>query len=318
MNVRSTVGNRIEQMSETQFAYFMLIPAFIVTGILAFWPIIWTIDISLHADTLGADLVGEFVGLQNYIGILTGEMYIPAPFWDFDHPFRGSLTVNFIIVLGSVSLSIVIGFIEALVLNKAFKGRSQLRVAAIIPWAVPVVIQGMIFQLMFTPGVGFGGELMQWAGFANANAPLAYPVEGTLVVILAETWRHSAFAAIIFLAGLQSIDRELYKVGKVAGASRWQLFKQITFPLVLPSFMIVLVFRTIDALRVYGAIEATTGCDVVPSLACNSIMAFNNHEYGSSAALAVLLALTVMAVISVYGLYYLYRSGRRQTGGVGV
>jgi len=308
MNLRSNIATRIEGLTETQFAYLMLLPALVVTGVLAFFPILWTFDLSLHADTLGAGLVESYVGLKNYIGLITGSTFLAVPFYDLENPTRGAITVNFIIVIGSVSLSMIIGFIEALVLNKAFKGRSQLRVAALLPWAVPVVIQGMIFRLMFTPGVGFGPEIMEWAGMANHEAPLAFSAEGTVVVILAETWRQSAFAAILFLAGLQSIDRDLYKVGEISGATRWEQFKLITFPLVLPTFMIVLIFRTIDALRVFGAIEATAGCRVVPSLACSTVLAFNNHRFGTASAIAVTLAAIVMLFIIVYALYYRSRS----------
>ena len=306
--IMSSVGTRIERFSEAQFAYIMLLPAFLLTGVLAFWPILWTFDMSLHADTLGTQLVGQFVGLENYINILTKSAFLNAPFYDFSQPFQGSLTVTFIIVIGTVSLSVIIGFVEAVVLNKAFQGRSVLRVAAILPWAVPIVIQGMIFRLMFTPGVGFGPIVMDWIGLSNSGAPLADSVEGTIIVILAETWRWSAFSMIIILAGLQSIDRDLYRVGKVTGATRWERFKMITFPLLLPTLLIVLIFRTIDALRVYGAVAATTGCSTVPSLACSAIQAFSNSQYGTSSALAVILAAIVMVFVLIYALYYKYSS----------
>lgn len=289
-------SKHIETLTETQYAFVLLSPALLFVAIIAFWPIFWTLWISLHADATAT----QFVGFGNYVDIFTGDARLDHPFIDMNQPFRSALPVTLIITVGVVILTMALGFVQAMTLNKSFKGRGLMRVLIILPWAVPIVIQGMIFHLLFTGSVGVGSEWLHVLGFANADAPLAYSRESTLIIILAQVWKHSAFVAIIVLAGLQSIDRTLYDVGKVSGATRWQQFKTITFPLVIPSLLIALIFRTIESMRIYGVVVSVSSCDIVPTLACVVINEFGVANYALSAALAVLLAMFVALIVSVY------------------
>ncbi|MCU4753151.1 sugar ABC transporter permease [Halobacteria archaeon AArc-curdl1] len=303
--------NRIEVLPDDKFAYLMLTPAFILMTIIAFWPITYTLQMSVREDH-DIETVGEFVGLENYYKILTNDANLLAPFFDITQPFYSSLTVTIIITIGAVVLSMVLGFAQALILNETFKGQSVMRVIVILPWAVPIVIQGMIFRLMFTPGAGVGVEWLDFLGFANATSPLAYSRESTFIVILAEAWKHSAFVAIILLAGLQSINRELYKVADVAGASRWQRFKMITFPLIIPAIFVALIFRTIESMRIYGTVVAVSGCGDVTVLTCSVINEFSRHNYGTSSAVAVILALIIASIVAVYLTRFAQRGGISQ------
>lgn len=290
---------QIETLSEEQYAYALLTPALLFVTVVAFWPILWTAWLSLHTGT-GGLVFQEFVGLDNYIGIFTGDILIDHPFFDVSSPFESVILVTLIFTFGAVILTMAIGFVQALILNKSFRGRGVLRVLILLPWAVPIAIQGMIFNLMFTGGVGVGTEWLSTLGIENADVPLVYSRESMLIIILAEIWKQSAFVAIIVLAGLQSIDRSLYQVGDVSGASRWQKFRTITFPLVLPALFIALLFRTIESLRVYGLIESVSSCSDVPSLACVVVEEFQIANYAISATLAMVLAVLVAAVVSVY------------------
>ncbi|GAA0229959.1 carbohydrate ABC transporter permease [Haladaptatus pallidirubidus] len=292
----------IENLSETQFAYLLLTPALLLLAVIAFWPLLSTFEMSLRADSLrGASQVGEFVGLQNYTDLLTGKLdtvALPQPFIDFSQPFKSALIVTFIFTIASVLIETIIGFGQALVLDQDFRGRRWVRVAIIIPWAVPIVIQGMIFYLMFQPGIGFGANLTEMVGLTST--PLANSSSALGIIVLADIWKTTAFMALLILAGLQSIDRSLYDVAKVAGASKWQQFKMITLPLVLPTVLVALLFRTIAAMRVYGLIETVSGCTTVPSLSCLVVTTFSTRRYGTAAAVAFVTAAIIGIVVSIY------------------
>ncbi|WP_134670530.1 carbohydrate ABC transporter permease [Halorussus marinus] len=306
----------MENLSETQFAYLLLVPTFLILGLIAFWPLVRTFDMALHADALvGRAQLGEYVGLNNFVELLTGErdallvrpllpdVAVDAtfPFVHFDNLFVSAISATLIFSVVSVAFETVIGFGQALVLDQDFRGRRWVRVAIIIPWAVPIVIQGMIFYLMFQPGIGFGVDLVQQLPFFSfSETPLANPVDSMVIIIVADVWKTSAFMALLILAGLQSIDRSLYDVARVSGASKWQQFKYITLPLVFPTVMVAMLFRTIAAMRIFGVIETVSGCNVVPSLSCLVVTTFSNRMYGTAAAVAFLTAAIIGALVLVY------------------
>ncbi|RDI72753.1 sugar ABC transporter permease [Halopelagius longus] len=308
----------MESLSETAFAYFLLAPALLLMTVIAIYPLIQTFSYSLFADQLvGAERLGEFVGLQNYVALFTGtrDASLPSSFlptFTSQFPFvtgifNSALMVTLIFTIFSVLLETIIGFGQALILDQDFRGRRWVRVAIIIPWAVPIVIQGMIFFLMFQPNIGFLVGTPQDPAFLNQIGPLSIsytPLRNTadslFLIIIADVWKTTAFMALLILAGLQSIDRSLYDVAKVAGATNWQQFKMITFPLILPTVLVAMLFRTIAAMRVYGIIETMAGCTTVPSLSCLVVSTFNNSLYATSATIAFLTAALIGIVVSVY------------------
>lgn len=288
------IANKIETLPEELYAYLLLVPAFIMLGIVALWPLLETFIMSLHADALTGVTVGEFVGVDNYVTVLSGERnaVLPGDFW-----FSVGLTIAF--VVGSVTLETLWGGAQALILDQEFRGRAWVRMAIILPWAVPVVIQGMMFYLLFEPTVGFLVSPLQEMGIFSAT-PLANTQDSLILITVADAWKTSAFMALIILAGMQSIDRSLYNVSKVAGASAWQRFWMITFPLVLPALLVGMLFRTLAAMKVYGVIVVLSNCRAVPSLTCLVIQAFRSNRYGTSAALAFITALIISVFIMVY------------------
>jgi multiple sugar transport system permease protein len=257
---------------------------------------------SLHADQLfGTKALGEFVGFKNYIQLLTGQLNaaLVRPFFDLSQPFKSALTATLIFTVVSVFFETIIGFGQALVLDQDFRGRRWVRVAIIIPWAVPIVIQGMIFYLLFQPNIGFLVEPLQQIGLFS-QTPLINSVDTMIIIIVADVWKTSAFMALLILAGLQSIDRSLYDVAKVAGASNWQQFKLITLPLIMPTILVAMLFRTIAAMRIFGIIETVSSCSVFPSLSCLVVSTFTSHRYGTAAAIAFITAALIGIVVSFY------------------
>ncbi|WP_331233508.1 carbohydrate ABC transporter permease [Natronorarus salvus] len=304
----------MENLSEAAYAYLLLAPAFALLALIAFYPLIATFWMSLLDDqTRGAEPLGEFVGLENYVNILTGDARLARqfldvgftggfPFVELGTPFfQQALFVTLAFALLNVLFTTIIGFGQALVLDQEFRGRRWVRVAIILPWAVPIVIQGMLFFLLFQPTVGFMSDLMQWLGLFGAD-PLASSRDSFFIILIADVWKTAAFMALLILAGLQSVDRSLYDVARVSGASRWQQFKMITFPLVLPALLVAMLFRTMDAMRVYGLIESTSGCTIVPSLTCMVVEAMfgGTRIFGTAAAVAFITAVVIGLFASVY------------------
>ena len=312
----------VERRSDTQFALLLLAPTMLIMGVVALYPLLRTFYMSLHEDSLTGETFGEFIAFQNYQELLTGQrdVAMTRPFlpespiavsmsWPFVEMvnatglFQAALTATLIFTLASVFFETVIGFGQALVLDQDFRGRRWARVAIILPWAVPIVIQGMIFYLLFQPAIGFLVDPMQQLGIFSST-PLINSVDSMIIIIVADVWKTSAFMALLILAGLQSVDRSLYSVAKVAGASRWQQFKHITLPIIFPMILVAMLFRTIGAMKVYGIIETVSSCSVVPSLSCMVVSTFGNNLYGTSAAVAFITAATIGSVVIVYLLKY--------------
>jgi ABC-type sugar transport systems, permease components len=296
--------NWLETQTEAVFAYVLLAPAFALLAVIAFFPLVQTFRFSLLADeTAAANPFGEFVGLQNYVELLTGQALVPQQFLDLtlETPLlQQALFVTLAFAVLSVLFETLIGFGQAIVIDQDFYGRRWVRVAIIIPYAIPIVIQAMIFFLMFNPTVGFAAEFMQSIGVFGEN-PLATPSDSFIIVLVADIWKTAAFMALLILAGLQSVDRGLYDVARVSGASPWQRFKHITLPLVAPALLVAMLFRTMDAMRIYGLIDATAGCQTVPSMSCLVITALQEtRRWATASSVAFLTAIVIALVVLVY------------------
>ncbi|GAB3675653.1 carbohydrate ABC transporter permease [Halopiger thermotolerans] len=310
----------IENLGETAFAYLLLSPIIVLLSVIALYPLLRTFELSLYQNVLTDP---EFVGFGNYVELLTGEAnsrfpgsttFLPRvsvdgtfPFVHFGGLLRSALAVTIVFTVVSVFFETLIGFGQALVLDQDFRGRRWVRTAIIIPWAIPIVIQGMMFFLMFHPTAGFLTDPLADWGIIQANNTLNDPASSLLIISVADIWKTSAFMALLILAGLQSIDRSLYDVAKVAGASRWQQFKLITFPLVLPTLGIAVLFRTIAAMRIYGLIDSVSNCSTVPSLSCMVVSTFNTNRGLASAVAFVTAGVIGIAVMGV--IYQQYKEG---------
>jgi multiple sugar transport system permease protein len=278
-----------------------------VLAVIAFWPLLETVKMSLYADELfSSQLLGEFVGLGNYVSVLTNQNpLVPRPFLDLSGAtgiFQQALIVTVLFAVVSVVFETLLGWLMASLMAEEYRGRRWVRVAIILPWAIPIVIQGMIFFLLFRPEVGFLTGPLQSLGVFS-NTPLQNSADSFIIVTVADVWKTSAFMGLLILAGRQSISDSLYDVADVAGATAWQRFRYITLPLVFPALIIAMLFRTMQAMRVYGVIESTgAGCTTVPSLSCMVVesMFGATQAYGTAAVAAVLTAVIIGVVVSVY------------------
>ena len=221
---------------ERRTAYYMILPALLIILVVAFFPILQAVNLSLRQATVA--ITGPFVGFENYV-----EM--------FQNPdFLEGLTNTLIFTIASVALEFFIGLGIALAINRAFRGRGLVRAAVLVPWAFPTVISAVMWRLMFQDQVGIINYV------ANAIGLISQPIlsDRTLLligVILVDVWKTTPFMALLLLAGLQTIPGDVYEAARVDGANVWQRFLRITLPLLKPTILVALLFRTLDAYRVF-------------------------------------------------------------------
>jgi trehalose/maltose transport system permease protein len=221
---------------ERRMAYYMVLPALLIIVVVAFFPILYGIVLSLTDSTVTA--FGSFVGLENYT-----EMFQ-------DPDFRVGLFNTVIFTVASVTLEFVIGLAIALAVNRAFRGRGLVRAAILVPWAFPTVISAVMWRLMFQPGIGIFQYVAETIGLVSGPV-LSDPTLLLIAATLIDVWKTTPFMALLLLAGLQVIPGEVYEAARVDGANVWQRFFRITLPLLKGAILVAVLFRTLDAYRVY-------------------------------------------------------------------
>ena len=221
---------------ERRTAYYMVLPSLLIIVVIAFFPILYGIVLSLTDSTAAA--FGSFIGVENYV-----EMFQ-------DPDFLEGLSNTVIFTVVSVTLEFILGLGIALAINRAFRGRGLVRAAILIPWAFPTVISAVMWRLMFQDRIG----IIQYV--ANAIGIVSEPIlsDRTLLLIaaiLVDVWKTTPFMALLLLAGLQTIPGDVYEAARVDGANVIQRFFQITLPLLKGAILVAVLFRTLDSYRVY-------------------------------------------------------------------
>jgi multiple sugar transport system permease protein len=293
VNTRSKLkeGKRPRRYNEgtARLAAVLLSPTLLVLALVVLYPIIAALRESLYTSGTKLDANGfivkgsTFVGLDNYTAIFKGDT--GQRFWNAAYN-----TTFFTIVC--VVLETVLGVAMALIMHKAFKGRSVVRASILVPWAIPTVVSALLWKWIF-----------QADGIANTllGTQILWSTEGwqsQLSVVVADTWKTAPFIGLLVLAGLQTIPAEVYEAAKVDGASVLQQFWQITLPLVKPALLVAVLFRILDTLRIFDLPFVLVGPhkDSVETL---SMLAYDeafNTRYGPAAAYATVLFLYVAAV----------------------
>ena len=221
---------------ERRIAYYMVLPAVLIIVVIAFFPILYGIVLSLTDSTVTS--FGSFVGLENYV-----EMFQ-------DPDFLVGLLNTVIFTVVSVTLEFIFGLGIALAVNRAFRGRGLVRAAILVPWAFPTVISAVMWRLMFQPGIGIFQFLSEKIGIISGPV-LSDPTLLLIAAILIDVWKTTPFMALLLLAGLQVIPGEVYEAARVDGANVYQRFFRITLPLLKGAILVAVLFRTLDSYRVY-------------------------------------------------------------------
>jgi len=227
--------------------YFLVAPTIIIIALVAVYPIIDSIRLSLLDNPL-VPSGATFVGLRNYLQIIG------------DPAFRSSIGITLIFSVVSVTLETLVGFGVALLMNQMFPGRGLVRTAILIPFAFPTIVSGMIWFLMFNAQNGVLTYLMQATHLlAPGDSLLRTPSGLVTAAIIIDVWKTTPFMALLLLAGLQVIPGELYEAAGVDGSNRWQQFWTITLPMLRSALLIALMFRLLDALRAFDLFYVLTG-----------------------------------------------------------
>jgi ABC-type sugar transport system permease subunit len=286
---KASLRERLD-MGSGLLPYYLVAPTIIIIALVAVYPIIDSIRLSLLDNPLIAS-GAAFVGLRNYIQVLG------------DPAFKNSvgITVTFSVV--SVALETLVGFAVALLMNQIFPGRGLVRTAILIPFAFPTIVSGQIWLLMFNAQNGVLTYLMQATHLlAPGDSLLRTPGGLVTASIIIDVWKTTPFMALLLLAGLQVIPNELYEAAGVDGSSRWQQFWTITLPMLRNALLIALMFRLLDALRAFDLFYILTGggreVQTIALYSYANMFQGTTFDFAPGVAAAVMLFI-ICAVVSI-------------------
>jgi len=271
-----------------------LLPSVVFVAVFSLYPIIESFRLSYYRLILTLPWLGQkFIGWDNYYDLATDPVALQ------------SLLTSMTFVAVTTPVEVLLGLGMALVLNESFCGRGWLRAVVLVPWAIPTVVSSQMWRFLFNDRYG----LFNFVLFGDAThrywAPLAEPGLALMSIMVADIWKTSSFAALIILAGLQVIPRELYEAASIDGASPWQKFRHITLPLVKPALLLALLFRTIDALKVFDLVFVMTQggpadtTNVLQFYGYKKSFAEGMIGYGSTIAVAVFLVSLLLSIVYI-------------------
>ena len=283
-----TQRRRSRGVPERRLAWLMTTPSLVLIALVAVYPILYAIWLSMHEYSLiraGVSRWASPAGLGNYI-----DAFQNAEFID-------SIVTTFIFTISSVFLETLIGLVMALIMATAFKGQGLLRTVVLVPWAVLTVVTAIMWRTITDPNLGFLNQLL-----GTNTVWLGEEPQALIIMILADTWKTAPFMALLLLAGLQVIPGEIYEAAKVDGATAWQRFRRITLPLLMPALLVALIFRTLDALRAFDLPKVlTNGANGTTTMSLIAQRTFQeNRLYGEGAAYSIITFLVVMIVSFAY------------------
>jgi multiple sugar transport system permease protein len=281
------------RFTEEELAVLLLTPVVSFLLAVSFYPIFDTVVGSLYTGYVLEIQPKQFVGLQNYQALLNG-----GDFWN-------ALIVSLIYTGVSVPIELVLGMGLALLLNRKFRGKYFTQAAILFPWAIPTVINAKIWAWMFNGQYGVINDLLVEAGVLATPFPfLAKPDMALYAMLFVTIWKTSSFMALILLAGLQSIPDHLYEAARMDGASRFRQFRDVTLPLLKPTLLVALIFRTLPAFQAFGLPYGLTGGG--PAGATTTLvlydhkLTFNKLAFGQGSATATVITLIALAIAMVY------------------
>lgn len=282
-------NKNIYTWKETRDSYLFIIPLILFVSAFILVPALGTLITSLMRDV--TFLQQKFIGMSNY-SRLAGDLY-----------FSQSIGFTLLFVAVSVFLELATGMVFALILNEKIPGRSFLRVAVLIPWVIPVAVAGRIWVLIYNYEFGLLNYLATGAGITDSAVNWLGSAAGAFsAIVISDVWKTAPFMTIILLAGLSVIPEDLYKQARIDGANFIQRFFHITLPVLKPVLIVALLFRTIDAVRIFDLIYVLTGGGPGGSTASLSIYAYNYYlsgdfGYGSAVSLVVFLVAGILSVL---------------------
>jgi trehalose/maltose transport system permease protein len=280
------------QRRQTRIAWLLLLPALAVVALVALYPLGKTIYQSFTDQEFLALQPTQWVGLENYKDL-----------WH-DTIFRDSIWITVKFTLITVTFEFALGLVIALVVNSKFKGRGLMRAVMLVPWAIPTVVAAQMWKWMLDDTFGVindAGVRLHILG--HSRAWISDPSTALASVCAVDIWKTTPFVALLLLAGLQVIPRDLYEAAEVDGASQLQQFWKITLPLLKPAILVTLIFRTLDALRVFDVFYVFFGnrpdTQTMAIYAQSTIVGDGHVGYGAAVSVAIFLIIAIFVVIYV-------------------
>lgn len=276
--------------AQTRLAWILLAPSLVVVALVALIPLLQTISQSFTNARLASDRPVAFVGLNNYILLLT------------DGDFRHSIWVTVQFAVVTVVFEFLLGLLIALVVNSNFKGRGFMRAAMLVPWAIITTVSAQMWKWMYNDIYGvFNDLLVNRLHILSSNvAWISNPATQLPAIQIVDIWKATPFVALLLLAGLQVIPGDIYEAARVDGANGVQQFFSLTLPLLRPAIVVTMIFRTLDALRVFDVFYVMFGSNpsTMPMAvyAQQNIVSFSLLGYGSAVAVAIFIIIAVFVV----------------------
>jgi multiple sugar transport system permease protein len=315
------VGEDNQILSQGKWASWLLAPTIIALAVVIVYPIISAVVMSFQKDAgldpaTGLFTAGGPAGIQNYVNWIAQQCAAPAggtvacPPGTIGAQFWSATGTTFIFTIITVTFETVLGFWMAMIMARSFKGRSLVRAAVLVPWAIPTAVTAQLWLFIFD-FQGIANKLFNtsilWTG---SEWPAKW------AVIIADTWKTTPFMALLILAGLQMIPADVYEAAKVDGASAWQRFRMITLPLVKPALMVAILFRTLDALRMFDLPYILTGG--ANNTTTLSILVINQIRQGFNAAAALsTITFIIIFVVAFIFVRFLGANVVEQSGATG-
>ena len=289
------VQKSVQASIEARFAVMLVAPAMLAIMLVAFYPLGHALWLSVWKINLRfANTPWVFVGVGNYVDALTD-----------DARWLNALRVTLTITVSSLIAEFVLGMIFALVMNQAFRGRALVRASILIPWSLTTVVSARMWQVIYHASYGVFNRILVDLGVIEQYKPwIISPVFTIWAMIGADVWKTTPFVALLLTAGMQLIPSELYEAAAIDGATAWDRFWKITFPLLRPTMLVALLFRMIDVFRMLDLPFVLTGGG--PGQATETLslytyrVIFTDLKFGAGSALAVLTFLLILATAFIF------------------
>lgn len=273
---RANEGKR----AESRLGMMLCAPAFLVMVAVLAYPILYAVWLSFFKADLRLPGQNEFVGLGNYVTVLTNSIWWTA------------FGVTTFITVIAVFFELVLGMALAIVMHRTIVGRGLVRTAALVPYAIVTVVAAFSWRFAWTQDLGY---------LAGDSAPLTSKWASLWIIILAEVWKTVPFMALLLMAGLALVPDDLHKAASMDGGNAWQRFWMITVPLIKPAIMVALLFRTLDAFRVFDNIFILTGgangTSSVSMVAYNNLIRGLNLGIGSTMSVLIFITIAIVAFL---------------------
>ncbi|MFQ6159852.1 carbohydrate ABC transporter permease [Sinorhizobium meliloti] len=294
------------QAQRVRSAWLFLAPTFLVLALVAGWPLIRTIYFSFTNASLTNLSGAEFVGFANYLSWVTlksgrtiyrGLLADPA-WWNAVWN-----TLKFTVL--SVSIETALGLVVALVLNAQFSGRGLVRAAILIPWAIPTIVSAKMWAWMLNDQFGILNDMLLGLGLIGEKiAWTASPDTAMIAVLIVDVWKTTPFMALLILAGLQMVPGDIYEAARIDGVHPVRIFWRVTLPLIRPALMVAVIFRMLDALRIFDLIYVLTPNNAqtktMSVMARENLFDFDKFAYGAAASTMLFLIIATITILYMW------------------